>query len=464
MSPEILSIIVLIAMFVIASFLPVNLGAIAFVAAWLVGTLAGGLTIEDVAGGFPAELFILLVGVTYLFAIAQENGTIGWLTEAGIRMVRGYVAAIPWLMFMLAAVLTSVGALSAAGVAIVAPIAMRFAAQYRIGSLLMGVMVVQGVTAGSFSPISPFGAITGGVVEQSGLTHSPSLLYVNSLVFNTLWALVAFLLLGGVGLIRRGRLTVEATPHGVTAPEGDTPRRVASGAARASSTSGSHASVGSRTEVAASPATTAPTEPVETRKPGIHQGATLAGIIALIVGALLFELDVGFLALTIAIILALAAPHKVKNSVKALPWPVILLISGILTYVGVLDQLGTIDYVGDLITGGENALSASLAASYIGGIVSAFAATAGVLGATIPLAVPILEQSSLPVMGVISAMAMSSSIVDVSPLSTNGALLLANQQTTDERTFFRKLLLYAVSVIVIAPPLAWLIFVVLQVP
>lgn len=74
------------------------------------------------------------------------------------------------------------------------------------------------------------------------------------------------------------------------------------------------------------------------------------------------------------------------------------------------------------------------------------------------------SESALPVMGVVSAIAISSSIVDASPLSTNGALLLANQKTMDERVFFRQLLLYAIVIVAAAPLLTWLVFVVLQVP
>lgn len=458
MSPEIVSIILMVAMFIVASFLPVNLGALAFVAAWLVGSL-GGMSADDIFAGFPGDLFVLLIGVTYLFAIAQRNGTVGWLTARGMRMVGGRVAAIPWLMFLLAGILTSVGALSAAGVAIVAPIALRFAAQYRVNSLLMGIMVVQGVTAGSFSPMSPFGAITGEVVEKAGLAHSPGLLFANSIVFNTLVAVVVFLALGGIGLVRRGRISTEADESGH-------PDFVATGGSEAAAPAVGAASRGPEKPQGAPSGTAVGVVEHEPTRSGLsaHQSATLAGIVLLIIGALWFDLDVGFLALAVAIALTLATPHRLKGAIKDLPWPVILLISGILTYVAVLEEIGTIAYIGDLITGSGNGLAASLASSYIGGVVSAFAATAGVLGATIPLAVPVLSESALPVMGVVSAIAISSSIVDASPLSTNGALLLANQKTMDERVFFRQLLLYAIVIVVAAPLLAWLIFVVLQVP
>ena len=49
--------------------------------------------------GFPGDLFIILVGVTYLFAIANNNGTVDWLVHAAVRAVKGRVALIPWVMF-----------------------------------------------------------------------------------------------------------------------------------------------------------------------------------------------------------------------------------------------------------------------------------------------------------------------------------------------------------------------------
>jgi hypothetical protein len=61
--------------------------------------------------------------------------------------------------------------------------------------------------------------------------------------------------------------------------------------------------------------------------------------------------------------------------------------------------------------------------------------------------------------GVITAIAISSSVVDVSPMSTSGALLMASAQPKDERMFFRALLLWAIAMIGIVPLLVWLIFV-----
>ena len=58
-------------------------------------------------------------------------------------------------------------------------------------------------------------------------------------------------------------------------------------------------------------------------------------------------------------------------------------------------------------------------------------------------------------------MAVASTIVDVSPFSTNGALVLANAQGVDRDVFFRQLMVYGAIVTLVAPVVVWLLFVVL---
>jgi len=97
---------------------------------------------------------VTLIGITYLFAIAQNNGTIDWLVGLAVRAVQGRLVVIPWIMFAVSGALTAAGAVSPAAVAIIAPIALGFAYRYRISPLLMGLMVIHGAQAGGFSPIS----------------------------------------------------------------------------------------------------------------------------------------------------------------------------------------------------------------------------------------------------------------------------------------------------------------------
>src|SRR4051812_22117753 len=219
MSNELISLLILVAVFLVATTTGVNMGVLGIVAAFGVGT-ALGVSEDDIFAGFPGDLFVILVGVTYLFAIASGNGTVDWLIHRAVQAVGGRTAAIPWVMFLVTAVLTASGAVVPGAVAIVAPVALGFAIQYGINPVLMGLFVINGATAGGFSPISVFGSIVNGVVENNSLAENPTLLFISSLVFNTLLSVVVFFLFGGRKLLGH-RVDADA----VAAGEGAEPTR-----------------------------------------------------------------------------------------------------------------------------------------------------------------------------------------------------------------------------------------------
>ena len=117
-------------------------------------------------------------------------------------------------MFFIAAVLTAVGAVSPAPVAIIAPIALGFAIQYKISPLLMGLLVIHGAQAGGFSPISIYGGITNGIVAKAGLPLSELATFVASFFVNFAVALLLFFVLGGRKLLEQRAVAAGArTPH-----------------------------------------------------------------------------------------------------------------------------------------------------------------------------------------------------------------------------------------------------------
>ena len=444
MSPEIVTIIALVVIFAIATFLPINMGALAFVAAFLVGTLSVDLTTDEILAGFPSELVLTLIGVTYLFAIAQNNGTVDLLVRGAVRLVGGYVAAIPWIMFAVTALLTAIGALSPAAVAIIAPIALTFAARHGINPLLMGMMVIHGAQGGGFSPISVYGVTVNTIVEDEGLESSPVTVFLGSLFFNLAIALVLFLVLGGRQLLGR-RIAVEAP---VAAGTGDGTEVRGHGAPPGPAVGGPD-----RTDDDGEAVLTA--QPVT-----FDQVLTLLGLATVAVLALVFDLDIGFVSITVATVLAMFAAARHKGAVSQISWSTVLLIAGVLSFVFVLQEAGTIDYVGEAVIGLGIPLLIALLLCYIGGVVSAFASSTAIIGVAIALAVPFLQAGEIGTVGVVVALSVASTIVDVSPFSTNGALVLANAQDVDRDRFYKQMLAYAGIVVAAGPLLAWLVFVV----
>lgn len=440
MTMQIISIVGLVLIVLLATLRSVNMGAIAFLGVFLLGSLVFDVSDDDIFAGFPGDLFIVLVGVTLLFAIAKANGTVDWLVHMGVRAVGGRIAFIPWVMFAVTAVLTSVGAVVPGAVAIMAPVGLSFAARYSINPLLMGLLIINGASAGGFSPIGVFGVITNGVVEREHLASNPGLLWVSSFLFNAVLSVVVFVLFGGRELLSR-----RVEPVGLGATSDTEPDEPAGG-------TGSSGPVATKTEQK-----TAVAEQVATLNP--QRVVTLTGLVLLVVGALGFDIDVGLLALSIATVICILFPKDCKANIGEVAWPTVLLICGVVTYVSLLQTIGTIDMLGNSVADIGAPLLAAFVICLIGGAVSAFASTTGILGALIPLAVPFLQGGSVGAVGMIIALAISSSVVDSSPFSTSGALVVASSGPEVRDRVFRGLMIWGLSMIIVAPLLSWAIFI-----
>ncbi|TIP83879.1 MAG: hypothetical protein E5X63_19960 [Mesorhizobium sp.] len=445
MNIQILSIALLVGMFVIATIQPINMGALAFACAFLVGSLVMAMKPAEIFAGFPSDLFLTLVGITYLFAIAQINGTIDWLVEGAVKLVRGHVAWIPWVMFLVAAVITGFGALGPAAVAILAPVALGFAFQYRINPVMMGLMVIHGAQAGGFSPISVYGGITNQIVEKAGLPFAPTSLFLSSFFFNLAIAVLVFFVFGGSKVLRKHSIASGPLPD--LHPEGVTQSIVGHGGTLATPISHHVFEEQTKNISALSGLTT-------------ERLTTLIGLTALAVGALVFKFNVGLVAITVAVALALLSPKTQKAAIDKVSWSTVLLIAGIITYVGLMEKIGTIDYVAHGISSLGMPLLVALLLCFTGAIVSAFASSTALLGAIIPLAVPFLLQGQISAIGVVAAIAISTTIVDTSPFSTNGALVVANAQEAEREGVLKTLLIYSALIAIIGPVIAWLVFVV----
>jgi len=472
-SSHIIAICVLALMFIVATAMPINMGVLAFVGAFLVGTLVAGMETKTIMSGYPAELFLTLVGITFLFAQAQNNGTIDWLVRLAVRAVGGRIAAIPWVMFAITALLTSVGAVSPAAVAIIAPIALGFAAKYKINPLMMGLLVIHGAQGGGFSPISIYGGITNKVVMEAGLPISPLTTAFTSLGVNLAVSVLLFFVFGGAKLMRQHVPLAERKGAGVPITPFGPPVAVAAQGPQiygdAENEAGSEERLTKERSTAAvgavgatGPGSAAGHAAVDLNEGAtFHQMFTVAGLVALAVLTLMYKLDIGFVAITIGLLISILSPQVQKRAIGQVSWPEIMLIVGVSTYVGVMQKMGTITWVGDSAASLASPLTVALLLLFVGAIVSAFASSTAVLGSLIPLAVPFLASGTgVDPIGFIAAMAVASTIVDVSPFSTNGALVLASAQGIDRDVFLRQLMIYGGIVTLVAPIVLWVLFVV----
>jgi Na+/H+ antiporter NhaD/arsenite permease-like protein len=445
MGPEWVAILALVALFVVGTVVPINMGALAYVAAWLVGMYSLDLDEKEILAGISADLVLTLIGVTYLFAIARQNGTVDLIVRSAVRAVGGRVVLIPWVMFAVTAVITAIGAASPAACAIIGPIALGFAGRYRINALMMGMFVVHGAQAGGFSPISIYGTITNSVMEDNGLPSSELVVFFSSLVVNLVLAAILFVVLGGRNLVGV-RIDPEAEAAGGDATGGGGSRT-----ARTDARSGTGASPTTGT----APAATLTEERAEI---GVRrdQLLTLLAFVLVAAVALGYEKNIGFVSITAAVLLSLISPHEYKDTVKQIAWPTVLLVAGVSTYATILTTAGSPEFVGNWAAGLGAAAIGALILCYVGGVVSAFASSTALLPVIIPIAIPLIAEGGLHAGVFVAALAVSSTIVDVSPFSTNGALMLANRpETITEQKYYKQILTYSVIVVLAGPLLVW---------
>lgn len=435
MGPELVAIIALVALFVVGTLLPINMGALAYVAAWFVGVYALGMDEKEILGGISGDLVLTLIGVTYLFAIAKNNGTVDLIVRKAVQAVGGRVALIPWVMFGVTALLTAIGAASPAACAIIGPIALGFAGRYKINALMMGMFVVHGAQAGGFSPISIYGTITNSVMRDAGYANTDGIVFVSSIAVNLVLAIVLFLVLGGRKLMSQ-RIDVLDT--------GEVTESLHSGGNTVSGR-GLGASI-----------------PTMTRSVGVKrdQVVTLVAFVAVAVVALAFDQNIGFAAITAAVLLAILSPKEHKDAVRQIAWPTVLLVAGVTTYASVLTAAGSPEYVGAWAAGLGVATIGALILCYVGGITSAFASSTALLPVLIPIALPLVATGHLSPALLAAALAVSSTIVDVSPFSTNGALMVANRpDTISEQAYYKQVLTYSVIVTLVGPLLVWAVLI-----
>lgn len=137
-----------------------------------------------------------------------------------------------------------------------------------------------------------------------------------------------------------------------------------------------------------------------------RQALTITSLVLLIVGATVFQLEIGFLALCAGALLALVDIRSQAKAIDGISWSTILLIAGMVTYVEILQKAGTIDAISQGASRMGSPLLVALLLCLVVAVVSAFASSTAILTAIIPIAVPLLLSSELSVAGLIAALAI----------------------------------------------------------
>ena len=391
----------------------INVGVLSLALALIVGVGLGDMSPGQVLEGFPVDLLVTLVGVTLLFAIADVNGTLARFTERAVRLCRGHAGALPIMFFFVGFVVATIGAGATPASALLAPPAMAVAARAGIPPLLMAIMAGNGALAGTLSPFAPTGIVAHGVMARIGLPGVEWWTFTYNALAHALVGFGGFLLLGGWKLFRRSTARVDAA------------------------------------EVeAAQPMTTT-------------HWLTAAGVVALIVAVAGFGLNVGMVALIVATVLILLRTVEESKAIARMPWGVILMVTGVTVLVALLQETEGLALITNAIASLSTPTTIEPIVGFGVGLVSVYSSTSGVvLPAFLPMVPDLAARlGGLDPLPIAWSMNVAASLVDLSSLSTGGALFIAGAAGfADTRKLFNQLLAWGLAMSIVGAALCYLLF------
>ena len=415
-----ISLAALVLVVVLSCTTAVNPGYISLALAWLIGIYLAPLwgtrfTIGQVVAGFPTELFVTLVGVTLLFTLARDNGSLDQVVQAALGVCRGNAGLIPIVFFGLSLGIASIGAGNIAAAALIAPLAMAVADRAKISPFLMTLMVGHGCIAGALSPIAPTGIIANGLMARMGMSGFERQNYLYNLLANTLAAATAYIAFGGIRLFRES-------------PE-----------------------VGQSEQGNSGPAATM----------SLRHWITLGAIAVLVIGVVGFQAHVGMGAFAAAVLLMLTKAADEKGAIQAIPWGVIVMVCGVTVLTSLLEKTGGIDLFTTILARFATHRSVTGLIALVTGLMSVYSSTSGVVLPALLPSVPglVAKLGGGNPLAIASSILIGGHLVDVSPLSTIGALCIASAPASaDRRLLFNRVLAWGLSMSVVGAGGCYLAF------
>jgi di/tricarboxylate transporter len=411
MSLAVLSLLALVVAILLSCFTRLNVGILGLGFAWVLGVYVAGMRLDEVLSGFPVQIFLMLAGVTLLFAQAQVNGTLDKLARGAVSICRGNVGFVPVMFFVLGCLIASLGPGHVATAAMLAPMAMPMAARAGIPLFLMAIMVGNGAQAGSLSPFAPTGVIVSGVMNRIDMPGHEWYWYWTSLVAHASIAFGGYFLFGGWRLFGR------------------------------------------RYESA----------PAESANAGFDRNnwLTLGAMLGVIAAVLAVNANVGMAAFVAAAILAVLGVADHEQSVRRMPWTAIIMVSGVTVLIALLEKTGGLELFSSMLASVATPATMTGVVAFVTGVISVFSSTSGVVLPAFLPTVPglIMRLGGGDPLALAASMNIGSHLVDMSPLSTTGAVCMAGIEDPQQfKPTYNRLLAWGLSMTVVGAIGCYLFF------
>lgn len=368
-----LSLVFLLIAIFLGFFRKMNTGLLSIAFALVLGRLAG-IADAEIIKGFNASLFLMLLGVTYLFSLAQLNGTLDLLAQKVIALAGKRIYLIPIIIYVFSTILAAIGPGTVPTMAIMMVFSMALAAEMKISPVLLATLTALGATGGGVSPLAATGIIGINLCAEFGLTGIEKEFLLNGILASTIYAVIVYILLGGYKL----KAQAEGTAKAIAAFN-------------------------------------------------YKQLLTLAGIAAMVLLVMVWRINVGLVSFAVAAVLSFLRVSDEAKALKHIPWGTLLLITGVGVLMQLIIDLGGIDVLSSILVSVMSERTAAAVMGMTAGIMSWFSSTSGVVMPTLIPTIPHVAQQlgGVNQLELASTITMVANTASISPLSTGGALALA---------------------------------------
>ena len=416
-----------------------NVGFLGIAFGIIVGGVFAGTPATKVMNAFPLSLFMILVGVTFLFGMAQTNGTMEKLTAYSIRACKGNTALVPIIIYILATFITTIGPGNIAGCALMAPVAMAIASKVKMPAFLMTLLVVGACNGAAFSPFAPTGIISNGIIAKVAPELGIPADYLNTLAwkihFNSTIAqgfvnIGGFFVMGGLKWLREQKGAALDIDELAPKPE----------------------------PFNAAQKTTLLIVAILIILVVVPGLPGMKGVFPKAITNMLS--NVGSISFVLSIVLMLTGYGDSKAAVKVMPWSVIMMVCGVSVLIDVMDKAGGLNFLVEVMASVAGPTTICFWTAFVPAVISAYSSSSGVvMPMFLPMTPGLVELTGGDPVSIISAIDVGSHLVDTSPLSTLGALCIASAgEEEDKGVLFRKLLIWGLSMSIVSGIVCYVFF------
>lgn len=374
MAHDVISLILFIAVILLAFFRKVNVGVVALTAG-VIAVRIFGLNDKALIGGISASMFTTLVGITLLFAAVTQTGALDLLARKIIALAGNRMWIIPIAVYIAGFIVAGVGPGAIPALAIIPALAAVIAVEVGFDPIMLVLIGEAGLMAGRMTPITPEAAIITAAAAEAGIEGVMGTVLLCQTLVTIIYSLIMWFLFKGYKI--------------------KTPLK--------------------------------PIERTAIEKFNHKQVIALAGIVLMMVMLIFFKVNIGLAAFFVAGILFLFGVADDGKAIKALPWSTIVMVLAVGSLLDIVNDMGGIDL---LSAGMSSIMTKGTATPIMGisaGLLSLVSSALGVVYPTMmPMCAGIAEQvGGVNPVALMAAVGAGGSLAGISPLSTGGALAVA---------------------------------------